>query len=47
MWVVLLALPIAAYERMLAGWLIIKGVNTPAIARRSAPVVTSTVLTAA
>ena len=45
--VVLLALPIASYEMILAGWLIVKGFNSSAIASKSAKMETNELLSPA
>ena len=44
---VVLALPIAAYEMILAGWLIVKGFNSSAVTFTSAKTQTDEVLSAA
>ena len=44
---VLLALPIAAYEMILAGWLIVKGFNPAAIASQPARIATNELIIAA
>jgi hypothetical protein len=44
---VLLALPIGAYEMILAGWLIVKGFNPAAIASAPARIGTNVVLSPA